>query len=306
LNKKALAYLSLTTTSLIWSVGAILIKYSLNYTTPYTFLFYRFGIVSIIFLPLLIRNIRKEKLELKELPSLFLIGTLSTTITLLLLFWGTKLTSATEAVIINALSPIFIITGAAIFLKEKISFWEKVGISLAFLGSLAAIVQPIVQTGIPGSSLTGNILVFISAIAWAGYTLITRKNEKAKKFSPLTITAISFIGGFLTITPFYLLQDVHNRIPLDLFISHPAFPGIMYMTFLGSCIAYFTYNLGYSLIKASQASIFTYLQPVFSVPMAIVLLGDKIDAWIIVGAILILAGIFLTEFKLKSHFASAG
>lgn len=301
MNKKTLAYFSLITTSLIWSAGAVFIKYSLNYTTPYTFLFFRFAIVSIIFLPILINIIRKEKLTLTELINLFLIGTLSTTVTLVLLFWGTKLTSATEAVIINSLSPIFIITGAAIFLKERVTRWQKIGISLAFLGSLAAIIQPLVQNGISGGSITGNLLVLTAAMTWASFTLIIRKNEKAKKISPLSVTATSFIAGFITITPFYFLQNPQNRIPLESLVTHQAFPGIIYMSILGSCIAYFTYNLGYSLIEASNASIFTYLQPVFSVPMAIIFLGEKIDTFIIFGAILILTGIFLTEYKFNSH-----
>ena len=301
MNKNTLAYFSLITTSLIWSAGAVLIKYSLNYTTPYTFLFFRFAIVAIIFLPILVNTIRKEKLTLMELANLFLVGTLSTTVTLVLLFWGTKLTSATEAVIINSLSPIFIITGAAIFLKEKVTRWQKIGISLAFLGSLAAIIQPLVQNNISGSSITGNILVLAAAMTWAGFTLIIRKNEKAKKFSPISVTSTSFIAGFVTIAPFYFLQDPQNRILLGSLVSHQAFPGIIYMAVLGSCIAYFTYNLGYSLIDATKASIFTYLQPVFSVPMAIVFLGDKIDTFIILGAILILTGIFLTEYKFTSH-----
>ena len=290
MTKRSIAYLSLTTTSLIWSVGAILIKYSLNFTSPYTFLFWRFLIVAWIFLPFVIIQVKKESLTVKELPKIFILGFMATTLTLVLLFWGTKLTSAVEAVIINSLSPIFIIIGGGLFLKEKISRKIKIGAGLAVLGSILTVLQPILDNGLTGTNFKGNLLVFISALFWAAYSLIIRKDESRHRYSALTLTGISFIAGLITITPLFLTQS-------DLSLAPQALPAILYMAIFGSCIAYFTYNLGFSLIKACEASIFTHLQLVFSVPLAIIFLHEKIDQWIILGVIIILVGVFLTEYK---------
>ena len=294
------AYTALSITSVIWGIGAVLIKYSLNYTSPFTFLFYRFAIVAIIFLPIFIHQIKKTKLKFKDLPILILLGFMAGTLNLTLLFYGMKLTSAIEATFINALSPIIIIIGGAVFLKEQITTLEKIGAIFAFVGSIFIIIQPILANGqLALTSLEGNILVFLGTIFWVIYSLMARKHESAKKCSPLILTSFTFIIGFLTIIPFFLVEKIQLAEPL-FWVNPHAVPGIIYMAILGSCIGFFCYNLGFSLIEASEATIFSYLTPVFAIPLAVLWLGEKIDQWFVIGAVLIFIGVFLTEYKGKS------
>lgn len=297
MNNRILAYLSLTTTSLVWSAGAVLIKYSLSFTTPYTFLFWRFLLVSWIFLPFLIIRLKKENFRLKDLPRLFFLGFLATTATLAILFWGMNYTSAVEAVIINSLAPVFIILGGALFLHEEITGKEKIGAILAFSGSLFIIIQPILGNGhLAFGNLKGNLLVFLSVIIWAFYSLSVRQTCKRMNYSPFLLTAIAFLSGLITITPFFLLQKNTGGL---FYINPQALPAILYMSILGSCIAYLTYNIGFALIEASEATLFTYLQPVFSVPLAVIFLHEKINPLILVGAVLIISGVILTEYRKK-------
>jgi len=302
LDKKRLtAYIALTITSVIWGIGAVLIKYSLNYTSPFTFLFYRFAIVAIIFLPIFIHQVRKNSLKLKDLPFLILLGFMATTFNLTLLFNGMKLTSAIEATFIGALSPILIVIGGAMFLKEEVTVQEKIGVLFAFGGSIFIIIQPILANGkLAITSLEGNLMVLLATIVWGAYSLLARKRESTKKCTPLLLTSFTFIIGFLTITPFFLMEKLKAAEPL-FWVDPHAIPGIIYMSLLGSCIGFFCYNLGFSLIEASEATIFSYLTPIFAFPLAILWLGEKIDSWFILGAMLVFIGVFLTEYKGKSH-----
>jgi drug/metabolite transporter (DMT)-like permease len=77
----------------------------------------------------------------------------------------------------------------------------------------------------------------------------------------------------------------------------PAIPGILYMSAISSVIAYFTYNLGYSLIEASEATLFDYLKPIFAAPVALMWLGEQITLPFLVGAGLIFLGVVLTEIR---------
>jgi drug/metabolite transporter (DMT)-like permease len=67
------------------------------------------------------------------------------------------------------------------------------------------------------------------------------------------------------------------------------------MTVISSVIAYFTYHLGYSLIEASEATVFDYLKPVIAAPVAVLWLGEKITLPFLIGAGIIALGVFLTE-----------
>lgn len=300
MNKTRLtAYTALSITSVIWGVGAVLIKYSLNYTSPFTFLFYRFAIVGIIFLPIFIYQAKKTKLQFKDLPFLILLGFMASTLNLTLLFYGMKLTSAIEATFIGALSPILIIIGGAVFLKEEVTNLEKIGAVLAFTGSIFIIIQPILANGrLDITNLEGNIMVFLATIIWGAYSLMARKRESTKKSTPLMLTSFTFLVGFLTIIPFFLIEKLQTAEPL-FWVDPHAVPGIIYMALLGSCIGFFCYNLGFSLIEASEATIFSYLTPIFAFPLAVLWLGEKIDQWFVFGAVLIFIGVFLTEYKGK-------
>jgi drug/metabolite transporter (DMT)-like permease len=298
LNKKRLtAYCSLAATAAIWGVGTVVIKYSLNYTSPFSFLFLRFLIVDIIFIPVFIFLAVKNRLKLADLPLLTTLGFMATTLNLGLLFYGMKLTTANEAALLGILSTILIVIGGGIFLKEKITGLEKIGAGMAFSGSLFIIIEPFIKNGGQAfSGFTGNLLVLVGTLVWVSYSLLLRKHEaEGKKIDPLLLTSYSFIIGLITITPLYLLNRTAGE---SLFLYDPkALPGIIYMAIFGSCVAYFFYNLGFSLIPASEATLFNYLTPLISVPLAIFFLGESINCWFIGGALLIIIGVFLTEYK---------
>ncbi|GEM_PF-366268 len=307
MSPRLLAYFSLTLTAIIWTFGSVLIKYTLNYISPLTFLFWRFLIVSLVFLPFVWKKSREASLTLKDLFLLAGLGVLATTLTLGLLFWGTALTSAVEAIIINAFAPILILLGGALFLREKITRLEKIGAGLAFSGSLFEVVRPILKNDSQALNLKGNLLVLASVFVWAVYSLLARHYQSSdKKYDSILVTGTSFLSGFITITPFFVVEkwllnvkEFQAGLPLTpwWWVDNRGWFGIIFMALLGSCIAYFTYNLGLALIEASEAGIFTYLQSVFAVPLAVIWLKEPLDWWLILGSLLILAGIIITEYK---------
>ena len=81
------AYIALLTTAAIWGMAGPVIKATLNYLPPFTFLFYRFILVAAVCLPLFIYQWQREKLSLADLPELFFLGLMAVTINLSLIFF---------------------------------------------------------------------------------------------------------------------------------------------------------------------------------------------------------------------------
>lgn len=295
-KSRKLAYLALLVTSIIWGFSPPIIKYSLNYISPTIFLFYRFLLTSIIFaIPLIIR-LRKIKPSLRDLFDYLWIGFIGTPLCLYLFFVGLQKTSAIDASIISILSPIIVVIGGVIFLKENVTKKEMIGIILAFAGTTFTLIEPIFSSGGSiGKNVLGNFLVLLSAIAWAIFTLITKK--RCKKLDSFILSSSSFVLALILITPLVFLQG--NLNPLEHFqffsLNFGAFLGIVGMVIFGSVIAYTTYVYGVSKIEASEATIFTYLQPIFSIPFSIFLLHEKVDVFFLIGAFLIFAGVFIAE-----------
>ncbi len=297
-NKRTTAYFALLITTVIWGIAAPVIKYTLQFIQPFSFLFWRFLITSIVFLPLffIYKKKKKIKLTLNKIIKLSVLGFLGTTFGLSLLFVGFNYTTAIDGSLIYSIAPILVVIGGAIFLKEVVTKMERIGTILAFLGSFIVVIQPLLEGGAFASkNIYGNILIFISAVSWAAYCLLVRKFEFKEKTDPLILTAIGFFAGSITIIPLFLLEQSTSFQLLT--INHLALPGILFMSLLSSVVAYFTYNLGYALIEASEAVIFDYLKPLIATPLAVLWLGERITPPFLLGGSIIALGVFLTEYK---------
>lgn len=307
---KAHSYLLIT--ALIWGIASPVIKYTLRYIPPFAFLFWRFLITALVFLPILLvyKKIKNIKLGIKKILKLSALGFLGTTLSLSLLFIGYKYTTAIDGALLFSVAPIMVVIGGAVFLNEIVTKMEKFGSFLALLGSIITVIQPILEgKALALQNLKGNILVFFSAITWAAYCLIVRKFEHKEKINPVILTSTGFIAGFITIIPFFLFEYITTNDYLTstfqppnliTYVNPAAWAGILYMAFFSSVIAFLTYNLGYSLIEASEATLFDYLKPIFAAPIAVIWLGEQITLPFLAGAGLIALGVFLTEWKPRS------
>lgn len=288
--------MALLTTAGVWGIAPPIIKYSLGFVSPLSFLFYRFLIVSLIFaIPLLIK-LKKLKPGPRDCFLYLALGFIGTPLTLLFYFFGVEKTAAINASIISIFTPILIILGGVIFLNEKVTKKEKLGIALILLGASLGVIEPLFKTGVSLSGkMLGNILVLAGSITWATFSLLRRKY--ADSLDSFVLTASSFAAGLAVVSPLAARSS--------LFPVHPqAIPGILYMAIFGSVIAYFTYIYGFSKIEASEATLFTYLEPIFAIPVSIFFLKERTSFLFAVGALLILWGVIVSELRAKSQVKS--
>lgn len=289
------AYLALLTTALIWGLAPPIIKYTLRFISPLTFLFYRFLIVStILFIPL-IWKIKKEKLNLKKSFQYLALGFLGTPLTLLFLFYGMQKTAAINASLISIFTPLLIILGGVVFLKETVTRQERLGISFIFGGALLSVIEPIFKNGVNLSQgLTGNLLILAGSLAWASFSLLRRK--VGERLDSFILSASSFLVGLVIVTLAMAIVNPAQIFHFSLFAFNlNALPGVFYMAILGSVIAYFTYIYGFSKIEASEATLFTYLEPVFAIPIAVFFLQEKPSSLFLLGAFLIVVGVLASQ-----------
>lgn len=297
MSNRLKAYLLLLLTAIIWGVASPVIKYTVSQISPFAFLFYRFLITSAVFLPFFFVIARREKETFSSLVKIVPLGFLGVTLTLSLIFLGLEKTTALDASILVALAPIFITVAGVLFLNEKVTRIEQVGISLCFAGTLLMIAQPLIEGGVfAGKNLLGNLLITSSNFAWTAYVILSK--EEFKKHSPFIITATSFFTGLVTIIPFALFEQgikVFNYQELVIFSG--AYWGVLYMSLFSSVVAYLTFQLGLKLIEASEATLFAYLQPIFAAPLAVFWLGEKITPAFLMGVFIITIGVILAEYR---------
>ncbi|MGI5828471.1 MAG: DMT family transporter [Patescibacteria group bacterium] len=294
MNKRHKAYAALIANALIWGAAFPLVKKGFEEIEPMAFLFYRYLIASLISIPILILFWRKLKCKVKDIPELLFIGFLSNCLAHWVLYVGLDKTSSIEASLLTSLVPIFIVIGASIFLKEKVTKTERVGVGVAFTGSMIVVLEPLIfQTQkLELEHFTGNALVFSYNIIWTLSILWMKK--VAKKYHPFTVAAASF---FASTVGFAILAFFENPSFLAInYLDKPlALSAFIYMGTIGSVAALFLYQYGQKQIEASEATLFTYLTTLFAVPLAILWLKETPTVPFILGALVIVSGIVIAE-----------
>ncbi len=277
--------LALIIANIIWGAASPIFKYSLQNIPPFSLAFLRFLIASLLLYPFVHKNIDYPDLKNKWLWAFALTGI---TINISFFFLGLKLTESVNAPVIASSAPIIILVCSAIFLREKIKKAAIVGTLLSFLGILLIIK----------GSLAGNFLLILSTLGYVASVVIGRKILTEK--NSLGITFWSFLIGTVTFLPFMLLEYFQNpgwMANLDI----RGWTGILYGGIFSSLIAYVIYDWALAKLPAYRTSIFTYLDPVVAIIIAIPLLGEKITPPFIIGSILVFLGILIAEKRLHYH-----
>ena len=306
-SARTLAYLALALNTIIWGAALPIVKPALEHVSPFHYLFFRYAIASIFSLPVLIFILHRTRPTLKTLLTITLMESLAITSALTFLYYGLSRTSSIEATLIANTAPVLIVLGGIIFLREKEQVNEWIGLILSIIGMLLITFEPII-TGrsslMFSGNLVGNLTVLGHNLSWATYVLLAKKYYK--NTSKLLVGFLSpFIGlvSFLILTlitlPTTPTTDILGSLLLP--IGNPSILfAAVYMGILGSIIAVPAYIYGNNLIEASEASLFTYLQPLITIPLAVLWLKESLSTPMILALIITAAGVVIAEKRFKS------
>jgi len=292
------AYLALFGNAVLWGAALPLVKRGFAEITPISFLFYRYLFAVLTGLPIVLLLKKKIRIKKGSLLELIGIGFLCMFLAHWALYEGLDKTSALEASILITLSPIFIVVGGAAFLKEKVTLPEKIGITIAFLGSLVIVLEPLFQGAASFSMANslGNIMVVAYNFFWAVALLWMKK--VAKKYHPFTLSYSSFWVGMCGFLAVILAKDPTFDFT-QIFSTSYGFVAALYMGILGSVVAFFLYQYSQQFIEASEATLFSYLSTLCSIPLAIIWLGEKPTTVLLIGGFIVVAGVILAEQRWK-------
>ncbi len=318
-NIKHLAYIALLLTTIIWAAAGPVIKLTLEYIPPISFLFYRFLIVCVIVLPFFIWELKKEPIAKQDLPNLIVLGLLSQTV-LIICFLGYNFTNTIEASLISVMYPIIAIAAASYFYKETVGKMEKVGVIIATFGAIVVIFEPLLSgnhiTEASNYRLLGNLLILLYQFAWLVYIIwskriMGKKSSKltktskilhikpmSKDYSPTVITLFTFYVGLASFIPLVLMEAA-GLFGATYFsitrIGITGLLGLLYMAILSSIVACILFQWGLDKAEVTDTALFTYLGPVFTFPVAFMLLSEIPTLTVVLGAAIIASGVLIAE-----------
>ncbi len=269
--------------SLVWAGSFIAVKVGVEELSPVTIAFLRFAVASPFMLLILLVKKKSLKIPLRELPVITVLALTGVTLLYIFQFTGIKYTTAASSAILINTNVIFIAILSSMFLKEKLSARKAGGIMMGFLG-----VVFVVGSGsfALGTSMKGNAMIILSAICWAVYSVVGKKI--LERYDPFTVTTYVFILGTILFIPFI------NKDMLSTVISFNGWIIILYLAILCSVFAYVAWYDALAATDATKVAIFLNLIPLSAIILSYLILKEEITIFLVIGASLIVYGIYLT------------
>ena len=201
--------------------------------------------------------------------------------------YALALIPASRASLIMALNPAITLLAAAMFLHERLTRHKVMGIALALVGVAVVLGHGNPLHLVSGGVGIGEIVMFGCPLSWAANTLIVRR--MLPTMSAISSTTWSALTG----TVMLALVAAATGAMLPEGVSWRAWTAIFFIAIFGTAIGLALFYDGVRRIGAARTSVFINLVPVFAVSLGVIVLGEPLEASMLVGGALVIGGIFL-------------
>ena len=278
-------------TPALWSVNYIVARTAPGVVEPHLLALGRWALAGVI-LAFVARSElwRERRSTLQQSGRYLALGTLGMLICGAWVYEGAQTTSAMNIALIYSASPVLIALGAVLWLGERFSWRQGLGVVVAMTGVFHVVVKG--QWAALGQVqwVAGDGWIVVAMIAWAGFSLLQKKWP-----SPLGATArlaTICMGGVLVLLPFAAWEWQQAETPpwsmqaTWLVVGAGLVPGVG---------AYWAYGFCQKVLGASRVAASLYLGPLYGGLTAWAVLGESLGWHHVAGAALILPGIYLAS-----------
>ena len=200
--------------------------------------------------------------------------------------------SSSLASLISATSPLFIFIFSIFFNLEKFSFRGIIGVTLGFSGILL-IFKDGVQDLLNLEYRMGVIFMFFAILGWAMGSIYSKKiNHKSQNISLNLFYQFSFAGIVQIIFGFFFSNEINVEA-----WSLKSVIATVYLAVFGSLIAFYAFHYALKKISPTQISLLSYVNTIIAIFLGWLILDEKISAAFITATLLIICGVFITNYK---------
>jgi drug/metabolite transporter (DMT)-like permease len=287
-------FLLVLLTGITFGSSIVFARFALKEIEPFTISVLRFAIASAAFLITLLFMKKKIPVRPVKLKDFAIVGILSTAIPLLLFYFALVYISSGIFTVFLASMPIFTAALAHLFLKEeKLNKNLLIGLLIAFFG--VAILIGTKSSGLSNNNFDfrGPLFVLIGILSTAIGSVYTKSHLNNE--DSVIISSAQTIAAFIFVTVLGLILGKFHLGNVSLL----GWFSVFYNGIVGSYLAFW---LIFSLIKkygATASSLPTYIMPVISTLMGALLLKEIITPPLLIGAIIVLIGVFFSSRGIK-------
>jgi len=286
------AYILMTLTALFWGGNFVLGRGIADHIPPIALSCLRWSFATLIFAPFAIKQTRKDWPKIKKnWPIITFLGIIGGGTFNTMTYIGLGHTTALNALIIQSSGPVLIAIAAYLVFSDRMTPSQLLGVAISLTGVLWVISSGDFEKLKALTLNPGDLIIFFAFGTWAIYTIYLRKRPDIHWTS--FILMLSIIASLINI-PLWAFEHVTMR---QIQLTMTTFLSVAYVAIFPSVLAFIFFNRSVELIGANRTSVFMHLVPLFGTGLAILLLGEKLMAYHLIGFALIITGVFFAARK---------
>ena len=287
--RERLALALIGVTPALWAVNFVIGRVAPGIAAPHQLALGRWALAGALLVWVARRELWRERHStLAAWPQYLVLGGCGMLVCGAWVYLAAHTTVAMNIALIYSTSPVLIALGAALWLGERLRLRQWLGVPLALAGVLHVVVQGRWSALADLRLLPGDGWTVLATLAWAAYALL-QKHWPSPLGPTARLAAIS-VGGALTLLPFALWE-----------IGLPATPAwtttatglVLLSALVPGIAAYWIYGWSQRVLGASRVAVTLYLSPLYAGLAAWMVLGEPLGWHHLVGAALILPGVYL-------------
>ncbi|QHW34701.1 DMT family transporter [Paenibacillus rhizovicinus] len=283
--------------SLLWGGNYVASAYLLRDFSPILLSFSRLVVMSLFLISVALINKSMRRPTKREWLLLLLAGISGTLINQLFYFTGLKHSTAGNAALIVALSPIMTMLLSRIFLKEAITWLKSAGSVTALAGVVCIVLYGGKSIGIS----IGDINLLIATLGLSVSLLFIR--QLTIGMSSYEITIYATVIGTILMTPAVGFEALAGQ-------SHGSHHLLQWLLLIGVAVigqgvTGFWWNRGIAVVGPSVSAMFMNIPPFVAIIVSHFVLGDAVRAAQVGGGVLILAGVAIANFKPRAQASNS-
>lgn len=286
-GSKGIGLLLVVLATACWSTSGLFISLIVSSSgiSPWGLAFWRdLGTFTCLLVGMLLLGSRERlRVKRRDLPWLAAMGAISIGMFHVMWNMAVLINGVSVATVIQANAPIFVTIMAWLLWREQVTQRKIIAIVLAFVGTV--LIARLDGLGATQISLFGLSITLAAAFAYGGFSLFGKK--LVGNYSSWTILLYAFGFGALILLPFQI------RVPIPWLLSPQVLSWYAALILLSTISGFGLYTTGLRYLQASVAAIAASTEVAFAAVVAYIALGERLDAWQILGGILVVGGVIL-------------
>ncbi|WP_414900804.1 DMT family transporter [Rhizobium cremeum] len=272
-------------TVVIWSGNTIVSKAAIDVIHPASIAFYRWVIAFLVLAPFVLRSAWSERhVSLRYAPKLAFLGLMGMVAYQSLAYEAAKTTTAVNMGVLIALVPLISTFLAALIADERLAVTRIIGGIVSFAGLLYLTARGNISNLIEGGVHVGDGLMIVAVFSSALYGVLLKRWR-----IPISTWLQLWwqIGAaVLILLPFWLASEKSPLTAANL-------PLVLYAALPTSLLGPFMWMIAVRELGAARSSMFFNLFPVLVAALAMILLGERLESFHVIGGGLALLGVMI-------------